>query len=85
MVIPKTVDRNRWSPSEDRTGQQVAPGDRVSVPLYPRGMARGNLVISERAWAVLPNGDEVLALEVLGDDGVRYTATSKIRKLRTDA
>lgn len=81
-MIPARVDRTRWSPSIDRKGQPVQPGDYVSVPTYPRGSVRGVLVVSERAWAVLPDGSEVLALVVQTEDGKQYEATSKITKMK---
>lgn len=80
-MIPERVDRSRWSPSEDRKGRPVQPGDYVSVPTYPKGTARGVLVASERSWAVLPDGSEVLALVVQTDNGTQYEATSKILKM----
>lgn len=81
MSLPTDVDKTRWSPAEDRRGNPVQPGDYVSVPVYPRGTVRGTLEVSDRAWAVLPGGAKVQALVVLADNGTRYEATSKIRKL----
>lgn len=81
MSLPAYVDTTRWSPAVDVRGVPVAPGDHVSVPKHPRGTVRGILALSERAWAVLPGGDQVGALVVVTAEGTRYEATSKIRKL----
>lgn len=80
--MPSTkVDQNRWSPSEDRTGSPVAPGDRVSMPLPLHGVIQGILAFSDHSWVQLPDGTKIGALVVLTEEGVRYEATSKIRKL----
>ena len=80
--LPEDIDKTRWSPSEDRRGNPVKAGDYVSVPTYPRGTARGTLVVSERSWTVLPDGSKVLSLMVKAANGTLYEATSKIRKLK---
>lgn len=79
--LPDDIDKSRWSPSEDRRGNPVKPGDYVSVPVYPRGTMRGTLVVSERSWSVLPDGSKVQSLVVRASNGTDYEATSKIRKL----
>jgi hypothetical protein len=79
-AIPSRVDLTRWSPSEDRRGRPVAPGDMVSVPKYPRGTVRGVLRLSDKKWAVTRDG-EVGALVVETEDGTLYEATAKILKL----
>lgn len=79
--LPIDIDRCQWSPSTDSNGQPLAPGDRVSQPVFPRGTVRGILEVSNRSWAVLPDGSKVMNLVVVTDDGTRYNSTSKIRKL----
>jgi len=78
--IPSRVDLTRWEPSVDRRGRPIAPGDKASVPMYPRGTVRGVLKLSDRKWSVTRNG-EVGALVLEADDGTTYEVTSKVLKL----
>ncbi len=71
------IDKTRWAPAQDRKGNPVKPGDRVSCPAYPRGTIQGVLELSERAWCVV-DGQNIGCLIIRTDDGTTYSATSKI-------
>lgn len=66
----------------DVKGEQIHPGDRVSIKLHPRGTVRGVVAVSDRAFVV--EGDQqVPALVVVDDEGNRYGLPSPkgVRKL----
>lgn len=84
MTIPPRVDLSRWCPEKDRMGRVVKPGDRVRSPLYPRGTIEGILELSNRAWCVLPSGEEIGELIIRTDDGDRYSASENILLLGSD-
>ena len=71
-----------YAPEEDRDGTPLAPGDRVSFKLYPRGTARGTVVVSDRVRVVV-DGAALPALAIKADDGTVYTLHSGgVRKLK---
>ena len=75
---PEPKPKLDHAPYEDRKGQALHPGDRVSFKLYPRGTAKGIVVISERAQAMVGDGSFAPALSIQRDGvvGTLYSMPS---------
>ena len=65
-----------WVPDVDVHGRELRPGDYVSIKLYPRGTARGVVVVGR---AKHPDGRRYLAIDV---DGRLYGLTGATRLKR---
>jgi len=71
-----------FAPAVDCCGHQLSPGDRVSFKKYPRGTARGTVVISERAFEPQPDGSRLPVLAIRCADDCVYSLHSRgVRKL----
>ena len=65
----------KYAPATDRKGNSLAPGDNVSFRLWPKGSARGTVVVSERAFEVV-DGENLPALSILSEN-TRYPIYSR--------
>jgi len=75
-----------FAPAVDCCGRQLSPGDCVSFKKYPRGTARGVVIISERVFEPQPDGSRLPALSIRCSDGCVYSLNSRgVRKLASQS
>jgi hypothetical protein len=73
---------NLVATATDKSGNALLPGDKVSFKTYPRGTARGEIIISEKTLEVMQDGTLAKSLAIKSESGAIYPLYTKgVRKL----